>query len=155
MGRIFRLSGIVAGMTFAVPLTAHAQLHAYGQAAPTEVQFVLIANLANRANALDRSEASKLFLGKRAKWPNGTPVLPVDLVESSPVRRRFSNEILGMGVANVKSYWQEMVSNGRGNAPPERASDSEIIEFVKANPSAVGYIGAMTPSDGVKILGIK
>jgi hypothetical protein len=79
----------------------------------------------------------------------------VDLVESSPVRRRFSNEILGMGVANVKSYWQEMVSNGRGNAPPERASDSEIIEFVKANPNAVGYIGAMTPSDGVKILGIK
>src|SRR6476659_8161949 len=130
MGRILRLSGFIAGLTLGLPLAAHAQLHAYGQtAAPTEVQFVLIANLANRANRLDRSEASKLFLGKRAKWPNGAPVQPVDLVESSPVRRRFSNEILGMGVSSVKSYWQEMVSNGRGNAPIERATDAEIIDF--------------------------
>jgi ABC-type phosphate transport system substrate-binding protein len=155
MGRIFRVSAVAAGVLLALPTVASAQLHAYGQAAPTEVQFVLIANLANRANALDRGEASKLFLGKRAKWPSGAPVQPVDLVESSPVRRRFSNEILGMGVQNVKSYWQEMVFAGRGNAPPERATDAEVIEFVKANPNAVGYIGAMTPSDGVKILGIK
>ena len=148
-----RISGIAAALLLALPLAARAQLHAYGAAAP-EARFVLIANSANAVSALPRHEASKLFLGKRAKWPNGATAQPVDLVESSAVRRRFSTEIHGMGVQNVKSFWQKAVLSGKGEPPPERATDADVIAYVKANPNALGYVGSATAADGVKILNV-
>jgi hypothetical protein len=85
--------------------------------------FVLIANRANPVTALDREEVSKLFLLKHSQWPTGQRVQPVDQVESSPVRRRFSTAIIGMDVPSVKSFWQEYVFSGKGEPPPERATD--------------------------------
>jgi ABC-type phosphate transport system substrate-binding protein len=114
--------------------------------------FVVIVNEGNSISTLPRGEASKLFLRKRIRWPNGQKAQPMDLVESSPVRRSFSNVIHGMDVPSVKSFWQEIVFSGKGDPPPERASDAEVIAFVKANLNAVGYIGSATPADGVKII---
>lgn len=151
MIRTCRISGIAAALLLALPLAASAQLHAYG-ATPPEARFVLIANSANAVSMLQRHEASKLFLGKHTKWPNGAAAQPVDLVESSAVRRRFSADVHGMGVQNVKSFWQKAVSSGKGEPPPERATDADVIAFVKANPNALGYVGSATAADGVKIL---
>lgn len=114
--------------------------------------FVLIANQANPVSTLPRDEASKLFLRKRLRWPNGQRVQPVDLFESSPARRRFSSAIHGMDVWSVKGYWQEVVFSGKGDMPPERASDAEVVAFVRANPLAIGYVSSVAPGDGVKVI---
>ncbi|MDB4881506.1 MAG: hypothetical protein JWL95_272, partial [Gemmatimonadetes bacterium] len=55
--------------------------------------FVVIVNLANPIIALPRLDASRLFLRKRNRWPSGQYAEPMDQVESSPVRRRFSKAI--------------------------------------------------------------
>jgi ABC-type phosphate transport system substrate-binding protein len=151
--RTCRISGIATALLLALPLAASAQLHAYGAPAP-EPRFVLIANSANAVSALQRHEASKLFLGKRATWPNGSAAQPVDLVESSSVRRRFSTDIHGMGVQNVKTYWHNVALSGKGEPPPERASDADVIAFVKSHPNALGYVGSATAADGVKIISV-
>jgi hypothetical protein len=57
-----------------------------------------------------------------------------------------------MDVPSVKSFWQEVVFSGRGEPPPERASDADIIAYVRVNPNAVGYIGETTPTDAVKVI---
>jgi ABC-type phosphate transport system substrate-binding protein len=113
---------------------------------------VLIANQANPVSTLPRDEASKLFLLKRSRWANGEHARPVDQVESSPVRRQFSNAIHGMDVPSVKSFWQDIVFSGKGDPPPERASDAEVIAFVKDNANGLGYVSSATPANGVKII---
>jgi ABC-type phosphate transport system substrate-binding protein len=133
--------GLLVGLLVGLPVAAGAQ-----------EGFVLIANRANPISTLARLEASQLFLGKRSRWSNGLSAQPVDQVESSPVRRHFSNVIHGMDVPSVKGFWQEMVFSGRGDPPPERTSDADVIAYVKANPSALGYVGGVTPADGVKII---
>jgi ABC-type phosphate transport system substrate-binding protein len=114
--------------------------------------FRLIVHPTNPVGTLRAGTISKLFLHKQTKWPNGQPVQPVDQVESSPVRRKFSQAIHGMDVPSVKSFWQEVVFSGRGEPPPERASDADIIAYVRVNPNAVGYIGETTPTDAVKVI---
>lgn len=114
--------------------------------------FRLIVHPTNPVTALSVAGASKLFFCKQTKWPNGLLVRPVDQVESSPVRRKFSPAIHGMDVPSVKSFWQEMVFSGRGEPPPERASDAAVIAYVRANPGAVGYISATAPADSVKVV---
>lgn len=119
-------------------------------AAEAQQGFVLIVNLANPVVEIRREDASKLFLRKRTRWPNGEPVLAVDQVESSPVRRRFSNGVHRMDVPSVKGFWQEIVFSGKGDPPPERVADADVIAFVKATPNALGYVSVTTSLDGVK-----
>jgi len=114
--------------------------------------FRLIVHPTNPVTTLRAAGVSKLFLRKQTKWPNGETAQPVDQVESSPVRRRFSPAIHGMDVPSVQSFWQEVVFSGRGEPPPERTSDAAVIAYVRANPNAVGYIGDTTAADAVKIL---
>jgi ABC-type phosphate transport system substrate-binding protein len=114
--------------------------------------FRVIVHPRNPVTTLRAAVVSKLFLRKQTKWPNGQPVDPVDQVESSPVRRKFSPAIHGMDVPSVKSFWQEVVFSGRGEPPPEHTSDAAVIAYVRANPNAVGYIGETTPADSIKVI---
>jgi ABC-type phosphate transport system substrate-binding protein len=114
--------------------------------------FRLIVHPANSVTTLRAAAVSKLFLRKQTKWPNGQTVKPVDQVEPSPVRRKFSSAIHRMDVPSVQSFWQEVVFSGRGEPPPERSSDADILNYVRVNPNAVGYIGETTPAEGVTIV---
>jgi ABC-type phosphate transport system substrate-binding protein len=137
------LLGLVLGLFAGGPAVAHAQ-----------DSFVLIANAANPISTLSRSEASKLFLLKRTRWTSGQRAQPVDQVESSAVRRQFSNAIHGMDVPSVKSFWQEIVFSGKGDPPPERASDAQVLAYVRSRPNGLGYVAASTRADGVKIIAL-
>ena len=114
--------------------------------------FRLIVHPTNPVTTLRAAQISKLFLGKQTKWSNGQPAQPVDQVESSPVRRKFSQAIHGMDVPSVKSFWQEVVFSGRGEPPPERASDADVVAYVRVNPNAVGYLSDTTATDAVKVI---
>jgi ABC-type phosphate transport system substrate-binding protein len=125
-----------------------------GGARPARTQdgFVLIVNQANPVVSLRAAEVSRLFLRKQTRWPNGQLVEPVDQVESSPTRRHFSDAVHGMDVPSVYSYWQEIVFSGRGEPPPERASDAEVVAFVRAHVNAFGYVSPAAALSGVKVL---
>jgi ABC-type phosphate transport system substrate-binding protein len=123
-----------------------------GRPADRQAAFVLIVNRANPVVSLKASEVSRLFLRKQTKWPNGQTVEPVDQVESSPTRRHFSDAVHGMDVPSVYGYWQEIVFSGRGEPPPERASDAEVVAFVHASVNAFGYVGPSATVSSVKVL---
>jgi hypothetical protein len=57
-----------------------------------------------------------------------------------------------MDVPSVKGFWQEIVFSGKGDPPPERASDGEVVAFVKTHPNALGYVGNSARLDGVKVI---
>ena len=136
----------IAGLACAMNLFGHAGVVA------AQDSFILIVNAANPVSTLRETDVSKLFLRKVTKWPNGKPVQPVDQVASSPARRKFSDVIHRMDVPSVKSYWQEIVFSGRGDPPPERASDDDVIRFVRANPNAIGYVSASIALVDVKVV---
>lgn len=133
---------------------AFAMLAALPVVARAQNGFVLIVNAANPLSALSRDDVSRLFLLKRTRWSFGERARPVDQAESSPVRRKFSESVHRMDVPNVKGFWQEIVFSGRGEPPPERASDGDVVAFVKANRGAIGYVTVGATSPGVKIIAV-
>ncbi|HTE45606.1 MAG TPA: hypothetical protein VK636_10210 [Gemmatimonadaceae bacterium] len=138
---------------FALVLVAGVALTIGGaRRAMAQDAFVLVVNQANPITSLKGKDASQFFLRKRTKWPGGQAVQPVDQTESSPVRRKFSDAVHGMDVPSVKSYWQELVFSGRGEPPPERASDADVIAFVRANPNAIGYVARTANTSDVKTI---
>jgi ABC-type phosphate transport system substrate-binding protein len=112
------------------------------QARSTTAPYRVIVNASNPVTTLSRDDLSRLFLKKTTRWPSGGQVVPVDQGEDSPLRATFTRDIHKRDLDSVRSYWQQVIFEGRGLPPTEKASDGEVEAFVAANPSAIGYVSA-------------
>jgi ABC-type phosphate transport system substrate-binding protein len=127
-----------------------------GPGSATEAEgYKLIVNVANPASALSRAQVSAMFLRKVTNWDHGGKVLPVDLPPDSPVREIFTKDVHAKTVAAVRGYWTQLVFSGRGVPMPEKASDAEVIAFVKSNPGGVGYVSLKATVTEVKVVRVE
>jgi ABC-type phosphate transport system substrate-binding protein len=112
----------------------------------------------NQANALDRhrrADVSKLFLKRTAAWPGGVPAAPCDLSGTSPVRKAFSEKVLGQPVWVIIAYWQQEIASGRSRPPAGCASEEAALQAVRDNPGGIAYVGEGTViGPGVKVLAL-
>lgn len=113
--------------------------------------YVVIVNKRNPVEVLNKKHLSDLFL-KKTDWDDHIMVEPVDLPAKSLVRDSFTREIHGKSVSAIRSYWQQAVFMGTASVPPEMKNDSEVIEFVKKTPSAIGYVSLSANVEEVKVV---
>jgi len=116
--------------------------------------YRLIVHPANPTREVDRSFVAQAFLKKVIHWPSGVPIQPIDLDQRSPVRRRWSDEVLDRSIEAVKSYWQQMIFSGRGLPPPEVTTDEQVIDFVLHRAGAIGYVSADANLHGARVLSV-
>ena len=114
--------------------------------------FKVIVNSSNPATQMTRLKLGEIFLKKEKRWPDGQPAVPVEPSFKSPVRQRFDQDIFGKSVMAISAYWQQMIFGGKGIPPPEKASDAEVVTFVRETPGAVGYVSSNADVSGVKVL---
>jgi ABC-type phosphate transport system substrate-binding protein len=117
-------------------------------------RYWVIVHPDNPATELQKAEISRLFLKKETRWADGRAVAPVDLVEKAPARLAFSRDVLGRPPAAVKKYWQQMVFTGQAAPPPEVATEDDVLEMVRKDPAAIGYVSDEVVLKGVKILDV-
>ena len=117
--------------------------------------FKVIVHSANSTTTLAKKDVSALFLKKKTKWDDGTPVTAVDQTERSPARESFTASVHGKPVAAVKSYWQQQIFSGRDVPPVEKASDADVVAFVRNNRDAIGYVSEETPLSGVRVVNVQ
>jgi len=110
--------------------------------AQQEVSYRVVAHVTNPVARLTRAQTSQIFLRQVTLWDNRTPVLPVDQPADSPVRRAFTKQVHRRTIASVQTYWQQQTFAGRGVAPPERASDAAVLNYIRQFPNAIGYVSA-------------
>jgi ABC-type phosphate transport system substrate-binding protein len=129
---------------------------AAGAPQPAPAGFVVVVRADNPVAALPRAELSRLFLKRDNNWPGGLAAAPVDLAETVEARQAFSREVHQKPVAAIKAYWQQQIFSGRGTPPPERTSETQVLEYVRANPGGLGYVSADTPiGGGLKVLRVE
>jgi len=116
----------------------------------------VIVHTTNALDSITKAKAADLFLKRVTRWENGRVVTPVDQSEKSAARAVFTKELLGKEVLWVKSYWQKMIFSGRATPPAELSSDSQVLELIRTNADAIGYVSdtAAIPA-GVKALTVQ
>jgi ABC-type phosphate transport system substrate-binding protein len=124
------------------------------RAAPVAA-FRVVVNAGHATGTADRRFVTDAFLKKTTRWPDGSLIRPVDLGPASPVRERFSEEVLGRSVAAVKSYWQQLVFSGRGLPPPELDGDAEVVSYVATHAGAIGYVSPTANIEQVRMLTLR
>jgi ABC-type phosphate transport system substrate-binding protein len=130
-------------------LFALVSLAAFAEARPA---FIVIVNPHTQVTRVDRRFLSEAFLRRTTRWPDDTPILPVDQGPDSPARVRFSLDVLARSVSAVRSFWQQRIFSGQGLPPPELSADAEVVTFVASHPGALGYVAYGTRIDGVRAL---
>ncbi len=115
--------------------------------------YQVVVNAGNSVASMTARDLSRVFQKKTTRWDNGQTVIPVDLSENSSVRAAFSRGVHGKSVSALKAYWQRQIFSGRGVPPVEKVSNTEVLQYVAANASAIGYVSAnVTVGRGVKVI---
>ena len=115
--------------------------------------YKVIVNSSNPLVSISRENVSRIFLKKASKFPNGLSAVPVDLSVNSSIRESFSKDVHGKPSSAVDAYWQQLIFSGR-DIPPAQKSESGVIDFVKSNENAVGYVSAGADTAGVKVVNV-
>ncbi len=118
----------------------------------TRSAYVVIVHPATSVSRLDRKFVEEIFLRRVTRWPDDTPIRPVDLGPDARARIRFSEDVLSRSVASVRSYWQQRIFSGQGIPPPELPDDAAVVSYVLSHPGAIGYVAAGAALNGAKAL---
>nr|WP_321406371.1 substrate-binding domain-containing protein [uncultured Carboxylicivirga sp.] len=116
--------------------------------------YKVIVNNTNSISTISKKDISQIFLKKKTKWENGVAIVPVDLTINSTTRELFTTEVHNKKISAIRSYWQQAIFSGAATAPIEKGADKEVIEYVKNNAGAIGYISGSSDASGVKVITI-
>ena len=143
------------GMAFSFALLAgRAPPHSPWSSAPPA--FVVVVNDHNPITSIDREKLSRIFFKRSAKWPNGALAEPIDLDLKQPSRVAFSQLVHRKTVSAVRAFWQQQIFSGRDVPPAEKASEGDVIAYIRDHEGAVGYVsfGVVLP-EGVKAITVE
>jgi len=101
---------------------------------------------------LSRSQLKAIFLGKVKRLPNGDIARPANQENKSPVFDAFNKKVLGKNSGKVLKYWAARVFSGKGIPPRVVKGDQAMIDFVRSEKGAIGYIDSASVSTKVKAL---
>jgi ABC-type phosphate transport system substrate-binding protein len=111
-------------------------------AAPA-LAFADVYVIVNPSLNLTADDIKNIYTGEK-ELAESTKIRPQD---NSAAREEFLRKVLQLDVAKYESMWTKKSFRDGINPPTVRASDAEVIAFVKSNPGAIGYVTTAPPSD--------
>lgn len=120
--------------------------------APASYADVVVIGHPSNNNQLNKDDVSKIFLGKKSSFPDGSKATPFYLDAGDSVRATFDKDVLGKSSTQLKSYWSKLVFTGKGTPPKELGSTGEAVSTVAGDASAVAYVSSGEVTDAVKVL---
>jgi hypothetical protein len=117
--------------------------------------YRIIVNPNNPITSVDRRFVEDAFLRKIKTWPDGEVLHPIDLTASSPLRQRWSEDVIRRPLAAVRAYWQQRIFSGRELPPPAVDNEGDVIKYVIKHDGGIGYLSASTPLGGAKAVSLR
>ncbi|MGL5361001.1 MAG: phosphate ABC transporter substrate-binding protein [Shewanella sp.] len=103
-------------------------------------------------DAISLDTVKQLYLGKGQQLPNGATAQLVELKEGSAERAEFHAKTTGRTDAQLQSNWSRLVFTGKATAPVIANDSAAMINAIKANSNAIGYLDEAAVTADVKVL---
>jgi ABC-type phosphate transport system substrate-binding protein len=118
--------------------------------------YKIVVHSSNPIDSISRDKLADIFLKKVTRWDNGKGITAIDQSDKNTVRDEFSKLVLKKEPAWVDGYWQKMIFSGRATPPARLNSDAEVLDFLRGNPDAVGYVSdSAVVGGGLKALAVR
>lgn len=119
-----------------------------------QADIAVIVNSKNTGVSLSRSGVGDIFLGRINTLPNGSSVKPIDVNKTEEIRTSFYELIAEKNPVEMNIYWSRSNFVGKGTPPMVLQSDEAVVNYVKGNSAAIGYVNAtyVKGENGVSIV---
>jgi ABC-type phosphate transport system substrate-binding protein len=116
--------------------------------------FAEISVIVNSANTdqINAKLIKRIYLGKIKAFPNGKKIKVLTLKDGTPETEVFRQSALKKSNSQFKSYWSKLAFTGKGTPPKEVNSAADMINAVKADASAIGFIDSAAVTGDVKVV---
>lgn len=118
------------------------------QSASAEI-FVIV-NKSNTIQTMTKTEVTGIFMGRYQSFKNGVFALPLDQQSDGQNRASFYTALTGHNISFINAYWTRLLFTGRATPPKGLTDNTSVIELVKTNPNAIGYIDSSISPDALK-----
>lgn len=119
-------------------------------AAPAAADLAVVAHPKSALGALTPRQAQDLFLGRTRMLPNNHAATPID--QASPLRADFYQKLTGRPLEQIDAYWARLTFTGQASPPQRVADDQAVLQGVRENQDAIGYIDADHADPSVRVL---
>ena len=118
-----------------------------------QADIAVITSLDSPVSTLTPREVEKIFLGRLRMFPNSDQeTLAIDLPDNDPLFVAFYKTIANLDPSKLKRYRAYYLFSGKGRLPISVDNESALIQRVRQNPSAIGYIDSAAVTDEVKVV---
>ena len=114
--------------------------------------IVVIVSASSPIAKLDKEQVANLFLGKSSSFPDGSNAVPIEQTDGSAAHEEFHKSVTEKSASQLKSYWSKMIFSGKGTAPKEVSSNSELLKLLAGNPAMIAYIDKNAVDKSVKVV---
>ena len=115
-----------------------------------DAPVLVVAAPGARPPALGLAELAQVYRRQRS-FIDGQRVQPVNLPAAHPLRRWFSQQVLGQTPEEMEAWLRDRYFNGV--LPPfVLASEEAVLRWVAATPGAIGYVSACAADRRVRTL---
>jgi len=116
--------------------------------AADEAMAIIVAP--GHGKVLKKEDLAPIFKRKKLFWSDGGKIQPVNLSASNPLRRAFSQAMLGATPEELEKYWNDMYFHGV-SPPFVLGSEEAVLRFVTETPGAVGYVSFCSADSRVAV----
>jgi ABC-type phosphate transport system substrate-binding protein len=104
--------------------------------------IAVIVNASNPVSHMTNQQVADLYLGRARTFANGEYALVFDLGRDAPLREKFFTVLTNMSMQQVNAYWSRLMFTGQVLPPQSIPNDRAVLEIIRRNPSAIGYVKA-------------
>lgn len=119
---------------------------------PVSGEIAIIVSRDSPITTLSKSQIADLYLGRLHSVEEGSRIRLLDHPKSSALRERFFQQLLGMSITRVNSYWARLQFSGDTQPPQALANDDQILAAVARHPNTIGYVDAAHAGPEVRTL---
>ena len=119
----------------------------------TSAGIVVIVNKDNPIVELSKREIIDLYMGRNLYFSDGKLALRLDQPPTSAEREQFYQQLVKKSVAQVNAYWAKLLFTGRASPPMLMDNADQLLDTVRNNRSAIGYIDEAKLDETVKVVG--
>ncbi len=112
---------------------------------------VLITRADSQIDVISRQDLKNLWLGYRTTV-NELHFEIIDLEEGHPMRIQFYQDFIGYSGRQLKAHWATQVFRGNGFPPARLASETDVIQWISAQPNRLGYIDSAPKDATIKAI---
>ena len=121
-----------------------AMLLAGGAAAQADAQTLIT----NAGVTIAPADVRVIYIGEK-QFVGAVRLVPVD---NTSAQEKFLGNFVKVDSGKYNSIWAKKSFREGVNPPPAKASDGEVVDFVRRTPGAVGYISDASKAVGVNVL---